>query len=261
MKTQHKQSGFTLIELLVVISIIGMLASVVLASLSGARAKGIEAASKTFDTHVFQAFGADAYVIYNFNDGKLPPTDSSGNGIVLGCSGISTTTNAILGKALTLTRNGACGLYLGLSQYNFKLGNGAISFWILQPTTDFTSGYITLVRGVWLNLNNTGKIYISQGGSLMSNSSLTLGQWNHVLLTWGNGTARYYINGKLDTASGAVPTFNAGDGSSLYLGSAGSSVDATIDQFAVYTQSMQTAQVEQLYASQLPSHILADATK
>ena len=65
--TQHKffSRGFTLIELLVVIAIIGILSSVVLASLNTARGKGADAAIKAGLANV----RAQAEIYYDTNSG------------------------------------------------------------------------------------------------------------------------------------------------------------------------------------------------
>lgn len=82
----HKNTayGFTLIELLVVISIIGLLSSVVLAALSGARDKARYASTLQFATANYRAFGASAIGYWNFDEGAgtlgaVPAQDASGN--------------------------------------------------------------------------------------------------------------------------------------------------------------------------------------
>lgn len=66
MRFRHSR-GFTLIELLVVISIIGMLSSVVLASVQAARDKGRVAAGLKFATYNYHALGVDMLGYWDFN--------------------------------------------------------------------------------------------------------------------------------------------------------------------------------------------------
>jgi type IV pilus assembly protein PilA len=68
MKTLQK--GFTLIELLVVIAIIGILSSIVLASLSSARSKGSDAAI----TSTLSNMRAQAELYYSHNGGYATTT-------------------------------------------------------------------------------------------------------------------------------------------------------------------------------------------
>ena len=69
MKKNNLQKGFTLIELLVVVAIIGVLASVVLASLNTARSKGSDAAIKEnlanvrAQAEIFYDANTSAYVV------------------------------------------------------------------------------------------------------------------------------------------------------------------------------------------------------
>jgi prepilin-type N-terminal cleavage/methylation domain-containing protein len=70
MKKLNLKKGFTLIELLVVVAIIGILASVVLASLNSARAKGADAAVKAN----LSGIRAQAELFYDTNSGYSSAT-------------------------------------------------------------------------------------------------------------------------------------------------------------------------------------------
>ena len=67
----YRKQGFTLIELLVVIAIIGTLASVVLASLSSARAKARDSQRVSQMKEV-----AKALEVYHLSNGEYPTHDS-----------------------------------------------------------------------------------------------------------------------------------------------------------------------------------------
>jgi type IV pilus assembly protein PilE len=80
MKKTYLSKGFTLIELLVVIAIIGILSSVVLASLNTARAKGANAAIKSNLTNA----RAQAEIYYDSNSNvytNVCTTASTANGV------------------------------------------------------------------------------------------------------------------------------------------------------------------------------------
>ncbi len=75
MDKMNLKKGFTLIELLVVVAIIGILASVVLASLNSARSKGSDAAVKANLSNM----RAQAEIVYDNASGSYATVCADGN--------------------------------------------------------------------------------------------------------------------------------------------------------------------------------------
>ena len=109
----NKNKGFTLIELLVVIAIIGILSSVVLASLNSARAKGADAAIKSNLNNV----RAQAELVYD-----------DANGSYAGVCGHSTVLKVINATGAT------CKSVAGYWVMAAPLKNEAGGFWCVDYT-------------------------------------------------------------------------------------------------------------------------------
>lgn len=184
----YKDEGrrsFTLIELLVVISIIGLLASVVLASVSSTRQRATFAAGQQFDTELYRFMGDRAAAIFTFDKGgtgsglQLLSEDSSmqaQNLVPFSSAGVSVNTSGCpKGNCITLANDSGIGKFV-----YFDLPSSAadsdmtVAFWFRsQGPGDSTNNYFNydVVSNYYLGpTGNTANSYFFRVGIAPSSS-------------------------------------------------------------------------------------------
>ncbi|MDD5165652.1 MAG: prepilin-type N-terminal cleavage/methylation domain-containing protein [Candidatus Pacebacteria bacterium] len=277
-KLQNSKNGFTLIELLVVISIIGLLSSVVLASLQSARDKGVTGAAIQFEDHTYHAFGASAVAIWGFDEGSgTTISDISGNNnnlTLITSTDWATAAQAFRGNsALSLPGSGSIHKATISNLKNFSTSNGSISFWIKPFDTnqfkyifsDSTNHFIVMLNIEGTLTGSFINLYLGDGVQNRQASGQKISQyvnkWTHVVVTWSGSSFDMYFNGVkqvLTNSTYSAPTVST----SFTVGNDGggaSALSGYLDEMRVYTQSLQTAQVQQLYAEGLKTHSLANS--
>lgn len=102
------------------------------------------------------------------------------------------------------------------------------------------------------------KIFVDDGGRWEpSSKDITVGKWNHVVITRKKGTGKYlYVNGKLSASTSTTNNQTAANATSYLIGMSGANqtvggnpLNGALCDVRVYNRCLSASEVEQIYAA------------
>ena len=271
-------NSFTLIELLVVISIIGLLGSIVLASLGGAKEQADLAKAKEFSHTTRVILGADLVGEWRFDDESDPTRDSSGydnDGDLI--NGPQWADDGVFGKALEFDGSTA---YIDLAgSVILDLEHSTISFWMKRDHHNYETIFSRTQNGgsAFIEIDRSNnKFFLEPDGNndysahLDTKIDTSDGRWHHYVIIWTRAPNTF---NKLDL-------YTDGDFASSYTGTGvhpnewcqyftinfmahqnsqgpwiyGEFFEGAIDEVQVYNKALSIAEVQHLYAQGAAEH-------
>jgi prepilin-type N-terminal cleavage/methylation domain-containing protein len=252
-----RKAAFTLIELLVTVAIIGLLASVVITNVNVVRDKARLAAGAQMQQSLYHSYGDAAEGVWNLDEGTGSIAHMNiGNKSDAPITNGSWITDGPGGK-LALHFNGSTSVDLGIVSTGLKV---SVVMWV--RTTAITGILFSnnWDAGMYMALES-GKLRVTEDygspNSVYSNRSINDGKWHFVVYTSDGATARIYIDGSGDSSVSQSRSSGSVNGHG-YLGlNRWASPVCDMSQFAIYTQTLGTSEIQKLYAMDAPRHGVA----
>jgi len=263
-----QNKSFTLIELLVVIVIIGILAGVIIVSVSSSISKANFAKAQAFSNTVQNELLGDLVSEWTFDNPSLPGEDTWGNndGTVTGATHKTKASGeCVYGGCMSFDGNDY--ITQGASDdLNFGTGGLTYSVWFKNYSVDANAHII--IRSAYSANESAIGIYISNNriyNVVRSSSTLEVAvaanvvpnNWYFVTLTRENEVIYAYLNGvNIGSASGA--NFNCVSNTMTRMGANSITVPNTffnglIDDVRIYSAALSSAQIKQQYVAGINS--------